>query len=68
MFFTKSKNKTQAYHKLCFVKILKGYLVEKIKETFNDIKWITLKFFFLDSIVKTVFNFRLKFVNIKGQR
>ena len=67
MFVTKGKNKIQAYQKLCFVKILKGYLVEKIKETFDDTKWITLKFFFvLDSIVKTVFNLRLKFVKIKG--
>ena len=46
MFVTKGKNKIQAYQKLCFVKILKGYLVEKIKETFDDTKWITLKFFF----------------------
>ena len=67
MFVTKGKNKTQTYQKLCFVKILKGYLLEKIKETFDDTKWITLKFFFfLDSIVKTVFNLRLKFVKIKG--
>ena len=46
MFVKKGKNKTQAYQKLCFVKIIKGYIVEKIKETFDDTKWITLKFFF----------------------